>query len=817
MLKNYLKIALRNLKKDKVHAVINVSGLGVGLACCLLMMLFVRNEWSYDRFHERADDLYRAWVLEDYGNDQEFFNTVTPIILGPTLAETFPEIEQVVRIATNNDQVRRGETMLTEPSLLVDANFFDIFDFPLLRGEPNNLFDNPNTVVLTPKVATRFFGQEDPLGKTLSMRVGAEFQDFVVTGLAEAPPPNSSIPFSMLIPFTKGDDLFSENARRSWFNVFVETYVLLHEDVDAEALNAKIPSMVEQMLGDRAPEDGTYTIGLQPMTEIHLDTSFPVGIAPITDPAYSYIMAGIALLVLLIACINFMTLSIGRSASRALEVGVRKAIGASRQHLMRQFWGEALLTTLLALTLGVVLAEAFRPLFNTLAGTDLILTLDGGTVLFLAALTVLIGLVAGSYPAAVLSGFRPVEVLSGKLRFGGDTSLLRRGLVVVQFALSIFLMAATLLMVQQLDFLRTRSLGFDKEQVVMLRTSGTTAPGRGLLSVLEDGRRTAELLRNELATDPAITGLATASFAFGEGWMSVGYDADDGSYRTFMVNIIDEDYLPVLGMELVAGRNFSRENPSDAARGIIVNEAFAAEYGWENAIGQRLPGQHFEDHEIIGVVKDFNFESLHGEVRSLALVVNPRAVLAGVSDVGMAVPATPKIAVRIKPENIPGTLATLERTWQHVAPDQPYEYSFVDEAVDSQYRQEKRLGKIVGIASILAIVIACLGLFGLAALAVARRTKEIGIRKVLGASTPGLALLLSKDFALLVSVAFVLATPVAYLVMNYWLQDFAYRIEISWGIFLMAGLTALGVALLTVSYQAVRAALSDPVKALRYE
>ena len=817
MLKNYLKIALRNLKKDKVHAFINVSGLAVGLACCLLMMLFVRNEWSYDRFHERADDLHRAWVLEDYGKDQEFFNTVTPIILGPTLAETFPEIEHVVRIATNNDHVRRGETMLTETALLVDPNFFEVFDFPLLRGEAASLFDNPNTVVLTPEVAKRFFGQEDPLGQTLSMRIGAAFQDFVVTGLAEASPPNSSIQFTMLIPFAKGNDLYSENARRSWFNVFVETYVLLREDVDAEAFNAKLPTMVEQMLGDRAPEDGTSTIGLQPMTAIHLDTSFPPGIAPITDPAYSYIMAGIALLVLLIACINFMTLSIGRSASRALEVGVRKAIGASRQHLMRQFWGEALMTTLLALALGVALAEALRPFFNTLAGTELTLAADGGTVLFLAALTVLIGLVAGSYPAAVLSGFRPVEVLSGKLRLGGDTSLLRRGLVVVQFALSIFLMAGTLLMAQQLDYMRTRSLGFDKEQVVMLRTSGTPAPGRGLLSVLEEGRRTADLLRNELATDPAIAGMATASFAFGEGWMGVGYDADDGSYRTFALNIIDEDYLPVLGMELAAGRNFSRDNPSDAVRGIIVNEAFAAEYGWENAVGQRLPSQHFEDHEIIGVVKDFNFESLHGQVRPLALVVNPRVVLRGVSDVSMAVPPTPKIAVRIKPENIPGTLAMLERTWKHVAPDQPYNYSFVDEAVDSQYRQEERLGKIVGIASLLAIVIACLGLFGLAALAVARRTKEIGVRKVLGASTPGLALLLSKDFALLVGVAFVLATPAAYLVMDHWLQDFAYRIEISWGIFLMAGLAALGVALLTVSYQAVRAALSDPVKSLRYE
>ena len=814
MLKNYLKIALRNLKKDKVHAFINVSGLAVGLACCLLIMLFVRHEWSYDRHHERADDLYRAWVLEDYGENERFFNTVTPIILGPTLAETFPEIEHAVRIATNNDQVQRGETTLTETKLLVDPNFFEAFDFPLLRGDPATVFSNPNTVVLTPETATRYFGQEDPLGQTLSMRIGADFKEFVVTGLAETPPLNSSVQFTMAIPFDQGGALFSENARRSWFNVFVETYVLLRDDVEVATLDAKLPALVRQVLADRV-EEGQYTIGLQPMTEIHLDTSFPVGIAPISDPAYSYILAVIALVVLLIACINFMTLSIGRSASRALEVGVRKAIGASRRNLMYQFWGEALMTTLLALILGVALAEAFRPLFNTLAGIPLTFTFDAWTALVLAGLTLLIGLVAGSYPAAVLSGFRPVEVLTGKLRLGGDTSLLRRSLVVVQFALSIFLIASTLLMARQLDFIRTKNLGFDKEQVVVLQTSN--AGGQGLLRLIEDGRRTTDLLRNELASNAAFVDMTSSCFAFGHGWAGVGYDATDGTYRDFALNIIDEDYLPTHGMQLVAGRNFSRENPSDAERALIVNEAFVAEYGWEDPIGQRLPGESFEDHEIIGVVKDFNFESLHGAVEPLAMVINPRVVLQGVSNVGFPVSPTPKIAVRVKPDDIRGTLAALEQAWTRIAPEQPYNYAFLDEAVGMQYQQDERLGAIFRIASLLAIVIACLGLFGLAALAVARRTKEIGVRKVLGASAPGLALLLSKDFAKLVLVAFVLAVPAAYFAMTRWLQDFAYRISLDVGTFALAGLLALAVALLTVSYQAIKAALADPVDSLRYE
>ena len=430
-------------------------------------------------------------------------------------------------------------------------------------------------------------------------------------------------------------------------------------------------------------------------------------------------------------------------------------------------------------------------------------------------MTVLIGLVAGSYPAAVLSGLRPVEVLTGKLRLGGDTSLLRRGLVVFQFFISIGLIAGTLIMAQQIDFLRAKNLGFDKEQVVVLRTSN--AGGQGLAQLVEDGHRTAELLRNDLAANTAIVDMATSSFAFGEGWAGLGYDADDGTYRTFALNIIDEDFLPTFGMEIVAGRNFSREISSDVERAFIVNEAFVAEYGWDNAIGQRLPGESFEDHEIIGVVKDFNFASLHGAVTPLVLVINPRLVLRGASDVGFASSPTPKIAVRIKPDDIPGTLASLEQSWKRIAPDQPYTYSFVDETLDSQYRQEERLGQIVSLASLLAIVIACLGLFGLAALAVARRTKEIGVRKVLGASASSLALLLSKDFAKLVLVAFVLAVPAAYLAMEWWLQDFAYRITPGVGTFALAGLLTLAVALLTVSYQAIKAALADPVKSLRYE
>ncbi|MDX1548190.1 MAG: FtsX-like permease family protein, partial [Rhodothermales bacterium] len=568
----------------------------------------------------------------------------------------------------------------------------------------------------------------------------------------------------------------------------------------------KIPTMMEQVLGERY---GTYehTFGFQPITGIHLDPDVPVGIEPTSDPAYSYILGAIALFVLLIAAINFITLSIGRSADRAMEVGVRKAIGADRRQVMLQFWGEAVLLTALALGFGVLLAGVCLPLFNTLADRDLRLAFDAGTVLSVLGLGGVIALAAGIYPAAVLSGFRPVEVLKGQLRMRGDRSLLRRGLVVVQFALSIFLIAGTLLMQRQLDFLQTKNLGFDKEQVVVIPTG---VP-------VEEGEVLAERFRNALAGHGAVAGMTVSAFPLDGGWMNVGYTTDQDVYRTFNVNLVDPDFLETMGIEVVAGRGFSRDTPSDERSALIINEAMVQEYGWTEPLGQRLPGRNFPDHEIIGVVADFNYESLRNAVEPAALVLSFDVLRPGIENVGMASSPRRDLSVRIRPDDIPGTLALLEQTWATVAPNQDFDFYFLDEAVDNQYQQEARLGRIVGIASLLAIVIACLGLFGLAALAVVRRTKEIGVRKVMGASVHGIVLLLSKEFTKLVLVAFVIAAPAAYFAQHRWLADFAYRVEISWRIFLVAGVAALGIAMLTVSYQAFRAALADPVKSLRYE
>ncbi len=808
MLKSYLVVALRNLRKDRGYTFINVFGLAAGIACCLLIALFVRHEWSYDRFHEHADRLYRAWGREDYGEGRTFFYTNTQWVLGATLEANLPEVEATVRVDVFENLVGPEDGRYTERIHMADAAFFDVFSFGLLQGDPATALARPGSVVLTPAMAEKYFPGEDPMGKTLPLQVRDAPAPFVVTGIAEAPPAASSIRYELLIPFEHVRERVWERGLTSWTVVGPETYVLLREGATGADVEAKLPAMIRSVVDTDAEH---FELGLQPIADIHLNRAYPDGIEPTSDPAYSYVLGALAVLVLLIACINFVTLSVGQSTRRAREVGVRKSMGATRRALMQQFWGEALLLVGTALLAGVALAQVLLPLFNTLAGRELTLGLDAGLLAFLVALLLVVGLGAGSYPAVVLSGFDPIAVLKGRLRLAGDRSLLRRGLVVAQFTLSILMITAALFITRQLDYLKTTNLGFDKEQVVVLRTGVQPSEAAPIV----------ERFRAALAGHGTVAGLATSAFALDEGWMQAGYTDPAGTWRLFNLNWTTHDYVETMGMTLAAGRSLAGDLATDSSK-ILVNEALVRYFGWgspQEAVGKRLPGTDFPDHEIAGVVRDFHHESLRSEVAPVVLALHPRVILAGVSDVTASTSSNPKIAVRIRPEDLPAAMALLERTWTTVAPDLPFDYYFLDQAVDSRYRQEERLGRIAGTASLLSILIACLGLFGLATLTVAQRTKEIGVRKVLGASVPHLVLLLSKEFAWLVVVAFAIAVPLAYVAVGRWLADFAYRIDVGRhaGLFVLAGAAALGIALATVSYHAIRAALSDPVKALRYE
>lgn len=826
MLKNYIKIAFRNLYKQKVHSFINIFGLAVGIACCILIGLYVQNEWSYDKFHSKSDRLYRAWGHEDYGEDEIYFYTVTPLILASTLESNIPEIESTTRFFNISNLVKRPEQTeaSSETVSMVDPAFFTMFDFPLVGGNQQSVFDSPGRVVITKDIARQYFGEEDPVQKVLSIRIGDTFEDFTVTGIIQNPPVNSSIQFDILIPFSNSPKIFSENAHTSWFSVSPETYVLLRENTQLEEINPKLTSMMQSVLGERYGDeflqgDMRYTLGLQPITDIRLNTDMPVGIASVSDPVYSYIMSAIALLILLIACVNFMTLSISRSASRAKEVGIRKTIGAQRQHLMYQFWGEALLMTALALALGVIMTELLLPQFNALSGTELVFTFGMNTLVFMVVTAIFISLIAGIYPALILSGFRPVEVLKGRLKLSGERNFFRQAMVVVQFTLSIALIAGTLIVNRQLDYMRSADLGYQKEQVVVLATDMRAGPDNPLINVLEEATRLKERLSSELGVYPEIERISMSTFTPVQsgGWISADFKESDGRRREFHFNVVDHDFVETYGIRVVQGRDFSAENPSDARRAILVNQELVDDYGWDNPIGRRLPGPNFEDHEIIGVVENFHYESLHTQVDPLVLTINPIPIFRGIDNVSFSTSSSPRISVRLNTENLPATMKNLEGGWAAVAAGTPFDFTFVDQAIDSQYRQEERLSSIVVYGSTLAIVIACMGLFGLASLMIVRRTKEIGVRKVLGASASSIVVLVNREFTRLVAISFVIAVPIAWYAVSQWLQDFAYRIDIGLGVFLLAGLLVLAIAWLTVSYQSFRATRVNPVDSLRSE
>ncbi|MEQ9278338.1 MAG: ABC transporter permease [Balneola sp.] len=819
MLKNYIKIALRSLFKQKMYSFINISGLALGVACCALILLYTTNEWSFDKFHSKSDRIYRAWTLEDYGEGDIYFNTVTPFVLKPTLEQSIPEVDQIARRYVFNDLVERSESdeSFSTSIQAVDPEFFSIFDFELLRGDSEQIFSGLNEVVLTPELANQYFENEDPLQKTLLVMMGGEFQAFTVTGIIEEPPTNSSIQYGLLIPMEKAQTVLNPNSLLNWYSVTPETYVLLNEQADLTAVQAKFPAMMEQALGEDYNE-GEYEVGLQPITDIHLNTEFPVGIASVSDPTYSYILGAIALLILVIACVNFMTLSISRSTSRAKEVGIRKTIGAERHHLMYQFWGEALLMTVFSVSLGVLISEFLLPFFNQLSGTQLSLQLSLNTILLYSGLALFISLIAGIYPALVLSNFKPIEVLKGKLQLKGDKNIFRKGMVVFQFTISIFLIACTLMVNKQLDFLRSKDLGFQKEQIVIMQTDLQLGPQMGFSQITKESVRKKELFESQISSNSSVMDLASSIYTPAQqGWIGVDFKDTDQQTRRMNINFVDADYLNMMGIKVIEGRSFSDEITSDERRAIIVNQALADDYGWENAIGKKLPGSNFEDHEIIGVVENFNYQSLRTSVEPLAMSINPSLLLSGIANIGFFNSPSPRISLKISSENVPETIRELEQTWAAVSPGTPFNFQFLDSSIDSQYRQEERLQKIAISGSALAIIIACLGLFGLASLMISRRVKEIGIRKVLGASATSITLLVNKEFTVLVLVSILLAVPMAWYAISVWLDDFAYKVDMGFWLYVLAGGIAIFISWATISIQSIKAAQINPVKSLKSE
>lgn len=815
MLKNYLVIAFRSLWKNRLHSFINVLGLSLGIACCVLIVLFVKDELTFDTFHSKAERIYRVYVKENWGKDQEFFNTVTPYPMGPALVENFEEVEQQVRILNLNGLVKNKEEQVSESLTVGGQHFFEIFDFEVLKGSMKGALELQTGLVLTENLATKYFGESDPIGQALSIQVGPAFEEFEVKAVVKNVPTNSSIQFGILL-----SDLIlpkiidNQTLTAGWFNVNPETYVLLREGTDVSVLQNKFPSVFKTILGEEEFNQSKYRPGLQALTTIHLDTSYPVGIAPVSNPRYAYILAAIASLILLVACINFITLSIGRSIKRAKEVGIRKVVGAIRQQLIFQFIGEAFIITLVSLLIGYVLAYLNLSVFNDLSGKQLTMGLNGFSILMAFLLLSVIGLIAGSYPAFVLSAFKPISILKGQVTVGNSKQTLRKLLVGIQLMLSIFLISSTLIMQQQLNLLQNKNLGFNKEQLAVIRLN--VPREGGLAQRVLKGFEMAEQFKVSFEKIPGIQSVCTSSHDFGNGaWVGLGYTDDKKVYRNFSMNVVDEDYIPTMKMELAEGRNFSTNIPADKRRSVLVNEAFVKEYGWTSALGKRLPGANFGDHEIIGVVKDFNFSSLYTKVQPLVMVQDPGIMLQGTQNISIDNSPLPKLLVRLKSGEIMQTMDQVKEVWSSLTGGATFNFSFVDQAMEAQYRSEFNLGKIVSIATLIAIIIGSLGLYGLALLSMQSRIKEISIRKVLGASGKSLLFLLSKEYVYLVGICLVLSVPITYYLMQQWLQSFEYRIAIGVEVFMLAGGSALLIALFTIGFQTIKTMLSQPAETLR--
>lgn len=812
MLRNYLTIAFRALWRDKVNSAINILGLGLGVLCCVLISLYVYDERTFDHFHSKADRIFRVFVKEDWGENQQFFNAATPFPMGPVLKENFPEVEGQVRIVSFTALIKVGEQVMSEEVTIGGEAFFDVFDFPF-NGDRTKALSSQGAVVLSESMARKFFGTDDPLNKTISLRIGERFEDFVVSGISSCPS-NSSISFGVLISDLNLTRMYDQQfLTSSWFNVNPETYVLLSEGATAESLTAKFPSLFKTLIGEEDFTKSKYFVGLQPIKDIHLNTEFPTAIAPVSDGKYSLILGAIALLILVVACINFVTLSLGRSLRRAKEVGIRKVVGAQRSQIITQFIGEAVLITVVSLVIGVAVSRLVLPMFNDLAGKQLVFPFSlflGGVVI---ALLVIIGVITGSYPAFVLSGFRPILILKGSLP--RTKQGFRKALVGVQLVLSIFLITSTLVMRQQLEFLQSKNLGFNKEQMAVMRISG---PRAQLAERVKNGFVTGEQYKATLLAFPEVESVCISSHDFGTGgWVAVGYTDETGVYRNMSMNVIDDDYIPSMRMEMVAGRNFSDDIPADARRSVIVNEAFAKEYGWEDPIGKRIPGKNFADHEIVGVVKDFHFASLYTRVGPLVMVRDASIIMSGVQNISIDASPVPKLMVRLKAGQVAEGIKRLQETWKQMNGEEEFVFSFVDEVLNKQYRSDQNLGRIVSIATILAVIIGSLGLYALASLAMQSRVKEIGIRKVMGASEGSLLGLLSKDYVLLVMVSLALSVPLTLFAMKDWLSSFEYRITLGWGVFAMAGAISLGIALVTIAWQTLRTASAQPADTLKYE
>lgn len=809
MIKNYLKIAVRNLFRQKFYTIINISGLSIGIAVSLLIAFYVYDEVSYDKFHTDADRIHQIYLNAMLqGKPIEGANTCAPIAAASK--EEIPGVEDAIRINLMRDVVFRNEDKIfTEKKLLLaDSNFFSFFTFELLEGNPNEILNKPDQIILTEKSAMKYFGYEvgsgeSPIGKSLTM--GTNRTNCEVVGIVKSAPSNSHFSFDMILSMVSWD--FSR--RTQWTSNNLYTYLKLHKDADPEIVSASLLALsdkyvgpeIEQYIGIGLQEwresgTGEYAYYMQPMLDLHLNSRVEGNIEGSGDIAYVYLLSAISIFIIIIACINFINLSTARATSRAKEVGIRKTVGAYRNGLIAQFLVESLILSLVSTIIAVGILALVLPSFNQVAGKSIEINqlLTPIFVITILGVIFIVGFLAGSYPAFYLTSFKPTEVLKGKIRKGAKGGWIRSILVVLQFTISISLIVSTLVIYKQLKMVQEKNLGFDKENVLVIDNTRVLGESKNAF-------------KDKLKSLTSIENVAIANLVPPHVYSNSVYFPNGKQEEGVLLHQIyaDHDYLQTLGVELVEGRYFSEDFPSDT-NAVIINKKAVEAYGWENIEGNRIAEPALEGgmefYEIVGVMEDFNFSSLKFEIEPLVIFL---------SEEGNLMP------VRLRQGNINDKINEVQSVWNEMAPEEPFDYTFVDQNFDSQFNAEQRFGKIFIMFTTLAIIIASLGLLALATFVSEQRSKEIGIRKALGASVPTIVVLLSKEFTKLVIIAIVIAIPAVILLMNWWLQNFAYKTNIGVMSFIIGGTIAILLSWLTVSYQSIKAAIANPTTAIRYE
>ncbi|MDH4219079.1 MAG: ABC transporter permease [Candidatus Aminicenantes bacterium] len=783
---NYYKVAFRKIRRHKGYSFINIAGLAIGMACCILMLLWVQDELSFDRFHKNGNDIYRV-ISEFRTSGKVTHNARTPNPLGPALAERYPEVINFTRYQGFDDWlVKCGEKSFLNDFLgTADPSFFEIFTFPFVKGDPKTALNNRHSIVITEKMARKYFDDADPMGKVLTIG-----HDFTVTGVIKDVPENSHLHFDCIFPIVNMEDFWHDDFS-NWQRTMFYMYVQLQKGSSGKEVSNKIAGTVKE----NVPKS-QRKIYLQPLKDVHLRSDFEADLDNYNqgNMVLVFVFSLTALVILLIACINFMNLATARSANRAKEVSMRKVSGAKRGDIIRQFMGESLLMSIIALLLALILVEFFLPLLNDLSGKELTLNFTSNIQLIIGLILIALatGLLSGSYPAFYLSAFRPADILKKHFDVRIRGGFFRKFLVVFQFSLTIILLIGTTVIYRQLDFMSKKDLGFDKDHVLYFGTRHAN----------EDP------FAHDLLQNPNVLNVSYSEAPGREPWGVTGFEWEgkdpEKDVMLFPV-VVDYEYLKTFGMSMVEGRFFSREFSTDHTDAVVVNETAVKAMGLESPIGKKLSYRDQIEGRIIGVMKDFHQSSLHNAIEPLLFRFNTDGE------------GYHHVAVRINPESVPATLSYIESVWKKYIQNYPFEYEFLDEEINNYYKTERKVGRIFQSFTSLAILIACLGLFGLASFTAEQRTKEIGIRKVLGASISRIVIMLSEEFAKWVLLANIIAWPVAYFISKRWLSEYAYRIPLGWRIFLFSAALALVIAVLTVSFQAVKAATANPVDSLRYE